>query len=241
MPRPIVADRRSKSPQSLALRCLALATAVLLSACGGGDVYEDSPAGSCTQTAQKDWLATQMNDWYFWYRISPRPNPAGYANVLDFYNALLYTGTDVNFPSDRWSRSESTESFNRFFGDGKSMGYGVSVNGFEVTSGQPLYIRWVEPASDAAVKGVTRGDEVVSVNGRTAAELIFANDYSVLSAAKAGDRLTLQLRRGGVTRTVVVEARVYDLVPVSGARVVATPNGRLMGYLMVKEIGRAHV
>ena len=101
MPRPIVADRRSKSPQSLALRCLALATAVLLSACGGGDVYEDPPAGSCTQTAQKDWLATQMNDWYFWYRISPRPNPAGYANVLDFYNALLYTGTDVNFPSDR--------------------------------------------------------------------------------------------------------------------------------------------
>jgi C-terminal processing protease CtpA/Prc len=208
-----------------------------LAACGGSDGYDDvPPASACTEVAQKEWIGGYMNDWYFWYRLSPRPNPAGYSSVLDYYAALLYTGTDINFPADRYSRSESTESFNRFFGDGATMGYGVSVNGFEVQSGQPLYVRYVEPASDAAVKGVTRGDEVLSVNGRSAAELIFANDYSLLTAARAGDQLALQLRRGGVTRTVVVEAKVFNLTPVSGARVVTTPNGRLMGYLMVKDM-----
>jgi hypothetical protein len=46
---------------------------------------------------------------------------------------LLYTGVDAAFPADRWSNFESTESFNRFFGDGKTLGYGVSVAGLEVS------------------------------------------------------------------------------------------------------------
>ncbi|MBL8340351.1 MAG: PDZ domain-containing protein [Rubrivivax sp.] len=210
----------------------ALVTAAVLSGCGGSG----SGVGDCSQFDQKDWLGATMNEWYFWYGLSPRPNPGGFADVLDYYDALLYTGTDPAFPADRWSRSESTESFNRFFGDGRSMGYGVAVNGFEARPGQPLYVRYVEPASDAAVKGVARGDEVVSVNGRTAAELINANDFSLLTASNAGDRLTLQLRRAGILRTVVVQAGVFDLTPVSGAAVVQSPNGRLMGYLMVKDM-----
>ncbi len=228
---------RTHPLRRLLARLAMLGAAAVVAACGGSDGYLDDPGASvCTQAAQKDWLGAYMNDWYFWYRLSPRPNPAGFASVTDYYSALLYTGTDPAFPADDFSRSESTESFNRFFGDGATMGYGVSVNGFEVRSGQPLYVRYVEPASDAAVKGVVRGDEVLSVNGRSAAELIFANDFSVLNAANAGNQLTLQLRRSGATRTVVVEAKVYNLTPVNGARVVATPNGRVMGYLMVKDM-----
>ncbi|MBL8326738.1 MAG: PDZ domain-containing protein [Rubrivivax sp.] len=215
----------------------AIVAALVIAGCGGND----DGLGDCSQFDQKDWLGAFMNEWYFWYAISPRPNPSGFGNVPGYYDALLYTGTDPNFPADRWSRSESTESFNRFFGDGRSMGYGVAVNGFEVRPGQPPYVRYVEPASDAAVRGVVRGDEVVSVNGRTAAELINSDDFSLFAASNAGDRLTLQLRRAGTLRTVVVEARVFDLTPVSGAAVVQSPAGRLLGYLMVKDmVSQAH-
>lgn len=212
---------------------LAVATVALLSACGG-TFHDDEP--SCTNFDQKAWLGDFMNDWYFWYRLSPRPNPSAYASVQDYYAALLYTGTDPAFPADRFSRSESTASFNRFYGDGQTLGYGVAVNGFEVGAGGPLYVRYVEPASDAAVQGVVRGDEVVSVNGRTAAEMILADDYSLLTAGHTGDRVTLQLRRAGATRTVVVEAKVFSLTPVSGAQVLQTPGGRTVGYLMVKDM-----
>lgn len=214
------------------LAIVALGAAALLASCGG--TYEDEP--DCSQFGQKDWLGGYMNAWYFWYALSPRPNPSGFADVLDFYAASLYTGTSIDFPADRYSRSESTESFNRFFGDGATMGYGVAVNGLEAQVGQPLLVRYVEPASDAAVKGVVRGDELLSANGRTAQEMINAGDFAPLTAANAGDRLTLQLRRGGATRTVIVEAKVFNLTPVSGAEVLASPDGRLLGYLLVKDM-----
>lgn len=229
---PATGARPQRRPARWPAALAALAAAALLAACGG--TFDDEP--SCTSYDQKAWLGDYMNDWYFWYRLAPRPNPSAYADVLDYFDALLYTGSDPAFPADRFSRSESTASFNRFYGDGQALGYGVAVNGFEVVAGQPLTVRYVEPASDAAVQGVVRGDEVVSVNGRTAAELILADDYSLLTAQRAGDRVTLQLRRAGLTRTVVVEARVFSLTPVSGAQVLATPGGRLVGYLMVKDM-----
>ena len=76
-----------------------------------------------------------------------------------YFDAILSPGRPPVFPADRWSRSESTESFNRFFGDGATLGYGVSVAGLEVTGQpqRPLFVRWVEALSPAAAAGVQRG------------------------------------------------------------------------------------
>ena len=69
---------------------------------------------------------------------------------------------------------------------------------------QPLVVRHVEPRSPAAVLGVQRGDQVMSMNGRSAAELVAADDFAALTAAAAGERLSLELRRAGVSRTVTI-------------------------------------
>ena len=140
------------------LNTLAVASLLaLLTACGGGGDpgRGPAPAASCTLAEQKTWLADYMNEWYFWYRLSPRPDAAPYAEVALYFKALLYTGNDAGFPSDRWSYNESTESFNRFYGDGATLGYGVQVAGLEVldSPGQPLWVRSVESGSPAAVAG----------------------------------------------------------------------------------------
>ncbi|MDZ7590656.1 MAG: S41 family peptidase [Rubrivivax sp.] len=229
--------RPGRGPRRLAV---ALAAAALLAACGGDDDGPESvlPPASCSVADHQQWLGNYMNDWYFWYRLSPHPDAAAYADVESYFEALLYAGTDPAFAADRFSRSESTESFNRFYGEGSTLGHGVSVAGLEV-SGQPaapLYVRQVEPLSPAAAQGVQRGDEVLAMNGRSAGELIAADDFSDLTADAVGEPLTLELRRGSVRRTVVVHATVFTLTPVSGAAVLTTAAGRKLGYVAVKDM-----
>ena len=234
---------------SRALRLAALSLPLLLAACGADNPPAEDPPQDCSVTGHKLWLDAYMDEWYFWYAQSPDPDVARYADVASYFDARLFTGVDIHhpgfpsdFPADRWSRSESTESFNRFFGDGATLGYGISVAGLEVTGepAAPLYVRYVEPQSPAAPLGVQRGDQILSINGRSSAQLIADDDYSLLSPSAAGQTVTLQLRRGGVDRTVVVSAAVYTLTPVTGAAVVDSPRGRRIGYVAVKDmIGQA--
>ena len=214
--------------------------AAVLAGCGGGgggDGGASTPAG-CSVAEQKSWLSGYMNDWYFWYALAPRPDATAYTTVNGYFEALLYTGTSASFPADRWSNVQSTEAFNRFFGDGATLGYGVSVSGVEAggDATRPLWVRYVDPGSPAAAAGVARGDQVISLNGRAAADAIAAQDYSALGASLAGDRLTLVLRKAGVDRTVVLTAAVYNLAPVPLATVLTSTGGRKLGVLQVNQM-----
>ena len=217
----------------------------LLAACGGGSDGSGSGGGSgsapptdCSVPGQKAWLGNYMNEWYFWYRISPQPDPAPYADVQSYFDALLYTGSSADFPLDKYSGSQTTESFNRFFGDGATLGYGVAVAGLELAGdgSRPLLVRHVEPLSPAAAQGVQRGDRVMLINDRAAGDFIAADDFSALTAQQADDTLILTLRRNGVDRTVTLRAKVFNLTPVTGTTVITTAGGRRMGYVAVKDM-----
>ena len=218
----------------------------LLAACGGGSDSDGSggsgsaPPADCSVQGQKAWLGNYMNEWYFWYRISPQPDPAPYADVQSYFDALLYTGSSADFPRDNYSGSQTMESFNRFFGDGATLGYGVAVAGLELAGdgSRPLFVRHVEPLSPAAAQGVgvQRGDRVMLINGRAASDYIAADDFSALTAQQAGDTLSLTLRRNGVDRTVTLRAEVFSLTPVTGTTVITTAGGRRMGYVAVKDM-----
>lgn len=214
--------------------------AAALAGCQGGGV--DDPVGAppgCAVTERQAWLGAYLDEWYFWTALAPRPDPGAFSSVGGFFLARLYTGNDPRFPADRWSRSEPTESFVRFYGEGATLGYGVSVNGLEAVDrpGTPLQVRYVEPQSDAALQGVRRGDTLVSIGGRPAAELVAANDFAALVAQQAGDRIDLVLRDGaGVERALALTATVFRLTPVAGAAVHTSPGGRRLGYVMVKDM-----
>ncbi|MBQ0932173.1 PDZ domain-containing protein [Ideonella sp. 3Y2] len=217
----------------------AAAAGLVLAACGGGGGGDGGPPPplSCSVTDQKIWLADYMSDWYFWYAISPRPDPASYASVESLFDALLFPG-NATFPADRWSYATPTVDYQRFFGDGQTLGFGVMVAGLEVSGHPdwPLYVRYIEPGSPAASAGVLRGDEILRINGRAVSDLIAANDFSALSATATGQSLTMLLDNGVSQRTVTLTSRVYDLVPVTNASVMSTPGGRTVGYLQLKDM-----
>jgi carboxyl-terminal processing protease len=220
------------------LACLATALALTaaLGACGGGS---GGASASCPLPEQKSWLAGYMDDWYFWYALKPSPDPndAAFDSIDKFFAALLYQGTSATFPKDRWSFLQTSSSFDQFFGEGKTLGYGVSVAGLEVAGqpDQPLRVRYVEPASPAAGQ-IQRGESIVSINGKTSSELIGANDFSLLTPAREGDVISLVVRNGaGVERTVSIAAAVFTLTPVSDSATLVTPHGTKVGYVVLKD------
>lgn len=214
----------------------------LLAACGGGGDGAtggvEGPA-SCSVADQKNWLSRYFDQHYFWYAISPRPDPAAAGTVDAHFTALLYTGNVAPFPADRWSGFETTESFNRFYGDGQTLGFGLSVAGLEVAGqpAQPLFVRGVDPGSPAALAGLVRGDQILSLNGRNAADLIGANDFAALTATAVGQSLAVQWRSGdGATRNATLAAAVFALTPVPRTQVVTTAGGRRLGYVEVRNM-----
>ena len=234
-------------------RTLAFAAPMFLAACGGGGdggSGNPPPPLTCSTAGQQDWLQTYMDDWYFWYALSPKPSPAGFSTVDSYFDALIYRGggqipgaaPGALWPSDRYSGFQSTESFNRFFGDGQTLGYGVSVAGIEVTTPspqptQPLYVRYIEPLSPAATAGVVRGDRVISINGVAASTVISNNDFAALTPNARGDRLNLVLRNAaGLDRSVALTAAVYGLTPIQNTQRLQTINGRSIGYVTVKDM-----
>ena len=225
-------------PRRGRLALAGLATVAALAGCGGGGGASDGGGLSCSLADQKTWLSSYMNDWYFWYAISPQPSPSNYSSMASYFDALLYTGTDPDFPADRWSYATPTVDYQRFWGDGKTLGYGVMVAGLEVSGHPdwPLYVRYIEPGSPAASAGVQRGDEVTAVNGRPVSELIAADDYSAFSADASGQSLVLSLSNVDGARQVTLTSQVYGLVPVTNTTVLTTAGGRKLGYVAVKDM-----
>ena len=224
----------------------------VLSACGGGGgsgsagAGPDPGAGSgpdailaglpdgpgCTVADRRAFLAEQFRTQYLYNDLVRAVDPQPEQALATYFSASLFKGNE-SIPNDRFSNYQTTESYNQFFGEGKTMAYGLSVAGQEVQgrSDQPLWVRDVTPGSPAALAGVRRGDRVRRLNSTPVEDALARSDFSMLTPKQAGDVLELQLERDGLLRTVRMSANVHDVVPVRLGKVINLSNGRKMGVV----------
>ena len=212
----------------------AAAMAALVAACGGGGSSNDiaSANGDCSTTAQKTWLRSYMQDRYFWAGTSPNPDPTPEISVADYFRALLLPGEGSTNTMHYWSYISDSAAFNQFFAEGKTLGYGAFVNGVERQA--PLKLRFVEDQSPAARAGLKRGDTIVSINGRSAAEMFMSQDFG-LNPSKEGDQVSIVIDNGAGPQSYTLSAATYTLTPVSSVKVLDLGGGRKAGYLVLKD------
>lgn len=226
---------KSYATTRLIRQFIAAGLAGMLVACGGG-----GGADTCSATAQKEWVRSWMDNLYYWRDnvSSLLGNSALHSSestALTYYKKLLWnTSNGFTAGKDHFSYVIS-EADNNLQINGQSLGYGIDWTGEKVGTCLSVRVRYVEPASPAALAGVQRGDTLTSVNGTavsdcsgvTAEQLAIVLPNTVVNAQfnfKVAD---------GSTRTVNLTSKVIDEQPVLISKVLTGADNRPVGYLML--------
>ena len=207
--------------------------------CGGGDdgITSSDSAVSCLADVQRQ--RQEIRDIMFeWYFFNDEPE-----------QQQKYTGLDLNtFPTSedllaflRYRPNQFDRDFSfittpladsQFFGEGQFVGFGFGSKFVDAPFNTDLRLTQVFPGFPAAVAGFQRGHRIVTIDGRTIAEINQAEGLSAaLGAGDVGVTRTFLMRKPGgdeFERSVAKALVTIDPLPFSTIFDVA---GAKVGYV----------
>lgn len=198
---------------------LMLCLLALLVGCSGGG------GDSCDTEGQNRFVHLDMLDRYYWYdRVPQRIDYDAFASPSATLDFLRYAALD------RFSYVTSQQAFESLFNDGTYIGYGF---GFVIEDSGRVLIRFVYNQSPSAAAGVVRGDEILSVNGQSAASITAANGWGeVFGPPQVGVALALELRRrSGAVEVLNLNKGVVTINTVLYSDII-TSGANNIGYLV---------
>ena len=200
---------------------------LFLAACGGGNVPEEAAPidAACSVPSQQAALGSYMEQNYFWYANLATPNAAA-PTMAEYFNSMLYS------PTDRYSFSEPTVTFDQRFTIGVRVGYGYTLV-WDDAQPRRLRVRSVEPAGPAAAQGLARGQTILSIDGLTP-EHVAAGLVRAVSEPGVERRIVVRDPQGSVRTLDLVSAEFpLSIVQRPATFTVAKPDGSTsrVGYL----------
>lgn len=186
-----------------------------------------NPPANCTTTSQNLWVRDQLSTYYYWYQFLPSDvNPAGYNSPEAYLEAVRYRPIDNSF-----SFIASAASSDAFYSDSQFIGYGFGNQ----TSSTEIRVLQVYDDSPASEAGLSRGDRIVTVNGRSIPSMV--NDGTIGSAfgaAEVGVATSIEWETlAGARRSARMVKRLVTIPTVSLTSVVEL-DGRKVGYLFFR-------
>jgi C-terminal processing protease CtpA/Prc len=249
-------------------RALPLALALAALACGGNDgpaqvfgplanrcasprsgrdpfTGQSYPDGKGTLDDEKRWLKSYMDALYLWYQEIPSVDPAAYATMDAYFQALKTPAvTASNKRKDAFSFTLDTATWEAQSVAGVEAGYGIRWVLLAARPPRDIVVAQVEPGSPAALAGIVRGLHVATVDGTALVD----GDPNALNAGlfpvKAGEGHTIAFQdsAGASTSTVTLTSANVTMTPVgvgtaSGFQTVTTiptANGAV-GYMLFND------
>jgi carboxyl-terminal processing protease len=210
----------------------------------------DGPTTIGTLDNEKAWVHSYMDEAYLWYSEMPAVN-AGQAQFSDttnvglsldnYFNALrTQARTASGKLKDEFSFTYPTKLWNELIGSGIVSGYGIEWHG-DAWDALPRNIRiaYVEPNSPAALAGLQRGDELLTVDGVSdEVALDSAGEetlYRALFPSTHGNVHSFTFARAGVgtlSRNLTSAAVTKQPVPTTQ---VIDDGGRKVGYIVFND------
>ena len=240
---------------------LTLACAAMISACGGGGgggggtptpspvptptpTVTPTPTGTCSLSARQDWTLAQLQEWYLFPNLlDTTVNKAQYTTVQDYIDALVAPARAQS--RDRYfTYITSIAEEEAYYNSGETAGFGIRL-GYDTPNRRVFVIEAFE-GGPALQLGIDRGTEILAV-GTSEATLQTVNSlmatggaYAVFDALGPDTPGTTRVLRivdaSGVTRTVSVTKRDFELDPVSdryGYKII-DDNGKKVGYINLR-------
>jgi len=225
-----------------------------------GVPYNDS-AGSLK--TELDWIRSFVNETYLWYDEVPATDLAlyGVGATVPFYepanNAvsqrLLGNGADVTQaffnsqrtplstpsgkPKDRFHFTYPTAEWEALLQTGTSVGYGFEAALLSAAPPRKIVVAFTAPRSVAATNGITRGTELLSVDG---VDVVNGSAVDTINeglfAPVSGKTYTFDILDPGSStrRTVSLTAGPITLPSVQNVAILPTPTGSV-GYLLFND------
>lgn len=211
--------------------------ASLTAACGGDSVgTADVPqtgSTACSVDGQKQFVLDALYDWYLWNDLLPANiNIADYstAEQLVFEVTTGFGPQDNNGdPIDLFSGVNSLQADTEFFGEGKFEGFGFSWR-FVDQAQTDFRITRTFFDSPANRGGLERGQRVLSLSGRTVAEIAASEGISAFFGNN--DTVTFDVQPlVGNNFSSAISKDVVTIDPIPRTRIIDAGNGRNVGYL----------
>ena len=206
------------------MRVLSFSLVILfLAACSSGDsvVGPTEPPAACSNDDQKAFVLNALYDWYLWNDLLPSNiSIDDYASPEELVTQVTQTfgpqKADGSGPLDRFSSVGSLQADQQFFGEGRYEGFGFSWR-FE---GSNMVFTRVFVDSPAGTAGFARGQKVLTIDGRTIAE-IDANEG--VNAALGNQTIEFQIENldtSTFTTTVTKDIVTIDPIPDASVRII---------------------
>ena len=191
----------------------------LLAACGGGGSGAKSQPAGCTVAAQKQAVADLMREWYFFNDEAEQQQKYAGLDLTQFASpaALL---TFLRYRPERFDRDFSfltTPAVDQqFFGAGQFVGFGFGSKFADAPVNSDLRLTQVFGESPAAAAGLTRGQRVLAIDGRSIAEIQQAEGLgAALGPDTIGLSRTFSMRRpDGSEFSVAIAKALVTIDPV---------------------------
>jgi C-terminal peptidase prc len=181
---------------------------------------------SCSVPAQNRWVRDALFDLYYWNRELPPINPVPFPSPQEYLEAVRYLPLDATFSyiADR-AEQDALFSASQFIGLGMTTPF----------DGVDLRVSEVFPESPAAEAGLRRGDRVLTINGRTVADIAAAGEIATaFGPHEEGLEVTLEWRPvTGPDRRATVTKRPVVIPSVSVTKLFEV-DGRKVGYLVLR-------